>query len=105
MLWFCMNRLPRFSGDDGKWVYDRIMPIECKNVIPKAQQDKTLTDKMYAEMDGIVYKAVMALKTVIANGYRFSEPQSVSDIREQYMKENNTVISFFEECMDYGQNL
>lgn len=104
MLWFCMNRLPKFGGDDGEWVYDRIMPIECKNVIPKAQQDKTLLDKMYAERDGIVYKAVMALKTVIANGYHFSEPKSVSDVREQYMKENNTVISFFEECMEERQD-
>jgi putative DNA primase/helicase len=99
LLWFCMNRLPKFGGDDGKWVYDRIMVVRCPNVIPKDKQDKTLLDKMYAERDGIVYKAVMALQTVIANGYSFSEPDSVSLAREQYMSENNTVISFYEECM------
>lgn len=99
LLWFCMNRLPKFGGDDGKWVYDRIMVIECKNVIPKAKQDKCLLDKMYAEREGIVYKAVTALKTVIANGYRFSEPESVSKARETYMIENNTVIAFHNECL------
>lgn len=99
LLWFCMNRLPKFGGDDGKWVYDRIMVVRCPNVIPKDKQDKTLLDKMYAERDGIVFKAVKALQTVIANGYRFSEPDSVSLAREKYMAENNTVISFFEECM------
>jgi len=99
LLWFCMNRLPKFGGDDGKWVYDRIMVVRCPNVIPKDKQDKTLLDKMYAERDGIVYKAVKALQTVIANGYSFSEPDSVSLAREQYMSENNTVISFYEECM------
>jgi P4 family phage/plasmid primase-like protien len=99
LLWFCMNRLPKFGGDDGKWVYDRIMVVECKNVIPKAEQDKELLDKMYAERDGIVYKAVKALQTVIANGYRFSEPTSVTEAREKYQTENNTVISFFEDCM------
>ncbi|MGI6711178.1 MAG: DNA primase family protein [Bacillota bacterium] len=99
LLWFCMNRLPKFGGDDGKWVYDRIMVVRCPNVIPKDKQDKTLLDKMYAERDGIVYKAVKALQQVIANGYRFSEPDSVSLAREKYMAENNTVISFFEECM------
>ena len=99
LLWFCMNRLPKFGGDDGKWVYDRIMVVRCPNVIPKDKQDKKLLDKMYAERDGIVYKAVKALQTVIANGYRFSEPESVSFAREKYMAENNTVISFFEECM------
>ena len=94
-----MNRLPKFGGDDGKWIYDRIMVVECPNVIPKDKQDKTLLDKLYAERDGIVYKAVKALQTVIANGYRFSEPDSVSEARETYMSENNSVISFYNECM------
>lgn len=53
LLWFCMNRLPKFGGDDGQWVYDRIMVVECPNVIPKDMQDKTLLDKMYAEREGI----------------------------------------------------
>lgn len=99
LLWFCMNRLPKFGGDDGKWVYDRIMVVRCPNIIPKDKQDKMLIDKMYAERDGIVYKAVKALQKVIANGYQFSEPESVSLEREKYMSENNSVISFYEECM------
>lgn len=99
LLWFCMNRIPKFGGDDGKWVYDRIMIVKCPNVIPKDKQDKTLIDKMYAEREGIVYKAIKALQTVIANGYCFSEPESVIKARDDYMCENNTVISFFEECM------
>ncbi len=99
LLWFCMNRLPKFGGDNGQWVYNRIMVVRCPNVIPKDKQDKQLLDKMYAERDGIVYKAVRALQTVIRNGYRFSEPESVTAARSQYMSENSTVISFFEECM------
>lgn len=103
LLWFCMNRLPKFGGDDGKWVYDRIMVVECPNGIPLEKQDKELLDKMYAEREGIVYKAVRALQTVIANGYRFSEPDSVSAAREKYQMENNTVISFFGDCMCYRE--
>ena len=99
LLWFCMNRLPKFGGDDGKWVYDRIMVVECPNVIPKEQQDKQLLDKMYVERDGIVRKAVRALQNVIANGYRFTEPDSVSEARKEYQSANSTVISFYEECM------
>lgn len=99
LLWFCMNRLPKFGGDDGQWVYDRIMVVECPNVIPKDKQDKTLLDKLFAEREGIVFKAIKALQTVIANGYRFSEPDSVSKARDSYISENNTVISFYNECM------
>ena len=100
-LWFCMNRLPKFGGDDGKWIYDRIIVIKCPNVIPNEKQDKLLLEKMYAERDGIVYKAVRALQRVIANGYRFTEPKSISDNRTEYARTNSTVISFFEECMEY----
>ena len=99
LLWFCMNRLPRFGGDNGQWVYDRIMVVHCPNIIPKEKQDKQLLDKLYAERDGIVYKAVKALQTVIKNGYRFTEPDIVTIAREMYQAENSTVISFFEECM------
>ncbi len=99
LLWFCMNKLPKFGGDDGQWVYDRIMVVRCPNVIPDAKQDKQLLDKMYAERDGIIFKAVEALQTVIANGYRFSEPDSVTDARKAYKSNNSTVVGFFTECM------
>lgn len=99
LLWFCMNRLPRFGGDDGDWVYNRIVQVECKNVIPLEKQDKKLLDKLYDEREGIIYKAVMALKRVIDNGYVYSEPQSVKIARKAYQDENNTVIAFFNDCI------
>ena len=105
LLWFCMNRLPKFGGDDGHWVYNRIMQVECANIIPLEKQDKHLLDKMYAERSGIVHKAVLALRQVIANGYSFSEPASVAVARKAYMEENNTVIAFFQECMMERENL
>lgn len=104
LLWFCMNRLPKFGGDDGKWVYDRIMVVDCPNVIPKEQQDKQLLEKMFAERRGIVKKAVKALQTVIANGYRFTEPDSIAEARRDYQSANSTVISFYEECMCPWEN-
>jgi P4 family phage/plasmid primase-like protien len=99
LLWFCMNRLPKFGGDDGKWVYNRIMVVNCPNVIPLEKQDKRLLDKLYAEREGIIYLAVRALQKVIRNGCRFDEPESVIQAREDYMTSNNTVIAFFNECM------
>ena len=99
LLWFCMNKLPKFGGDDGEWVYNRIMQINCKNVIPPDKQDKKLLDKLYAERGGIIYKSVMALKRLIDRGYQFIEPESVKEARDAYHSENNTVIAFFEDCM------
>ena len=99
LLWFCMNRLPKFGGDDGEWVYDRIMVVDCKNVIPKDKQDRTLCDQMYAEREGIIHKAVKAFLKVIKNGWVFDEPEKVTNARKSYIAKNNTVISFFNECM------
>ncbi len=99
LLWFCMNKLPRFGGDNGKWVYDRIIQIECSNIISKEKQDKFLLDKMYAERNGIVRKAIDALNEVISNGYEFIEPCSVSLLRENYQADNSTVINFYKGCV------
>ena len=104
LLWFCTNKPPKFGGDDGKWVYDRIMLLECPNVIPKEQQDKMLLDKLYTESEGIVCKAVNALRNVIRNGYCIEEPLSMQKARENYMHSNSSVISFFEECMAKRQD-
>ena len=55
---------------------------------------------MYTERDGIIYKAIMALIEVIQNGYNYTEPLSVINARLKYRAENNSVISFFNECME-----
>lgn len=100
LFWFCMNRLPKFGGDDGKWVYERIMLVKCENVIPSEDQDRLLLDKLYMEREGIIHKCVLALKNVIENGYVFTEPEGMADFRNIYRYDNNTVISFFNECLE-----
>ena len=99
LLWLCMNSLPKFGGDNGPWVYERIMVVTCDNVIPKEKQDKCLLDKMFAEREGIIQKAVAALQQVIKNEYRYDEPECVAQERENYRLENSTVSMFFEDCM------
>lgn len=104
LLWFCMNRLPKFGGDDGRWVYNRILVVECPNAIPRFSQDKQLQDKMYAERNGIFYKAILALQRVIRNGYTFTETKTLLEARARYQEQNNTVQSFFSECMCQWQD-
>lgn len=100
LFWFCANRLPKFGGDDGPWVFARICPVYCGNVIPEAEQDKLLLEKMYAEREGIIYKAVQALLEVIENGYKLDEPQSVIAARAAYSKDNSIVSEFVNECLE-----
>jgi P4 family phage/plasmid primase-like protien len=100
ILMFCANQTPRFRGDDGEWVYDRFCIINCNNVVPEGKRDSKLLSKMYAECEGIIYKAIMALRDVIDNDYILREPQSVIDARKVYQRDNNIVSAFFDECME-----
>lgn len=100
MLWYCTNKLPKFGGDRGDWVYDRIITLRCDNVIPPEKQDKRLLDKMYAEREAIVYMAVMGAKEVLENGLRFDIPADCLAEGEQYKKENSPVALFYEECCE-----
>ncbi|MBR4489009.1 DNA primase, partial [bacterium] len=67
--------------------------------IPKEKQDKCLLDKMFAEREGIIQKAVAALQKVIRNEYRYDEPMCVLNVRKQYKLENSSVAAFFADCM------
>ena len=98
-MWFATNALPKFASDRSKHTYDRFVIVPCNNVIPKEEQDPNLEDKMYAERNGIIYKAVMAFKAFMNNGFKLSEPQAVIEARQEYKKMNSPVGAFFEECM------
>lgn len=97
-LWFNCNKLPLFGGDTGKWVYERIMPVYCNNVIPKEKQDPYLFEKMLKEKNSILKNALIALRQVIDNGYKFDEPQILNNSRALYEIENNTLLTFVKEC-------
>lgn len=98
LVWFCTNQLPKFGGDRGEHVYNRIVTVRCDNVIPPEMQDKSLLEKMYAEREAIICYAVSALKTVIENGFRFDIPEVCREEKERYKVENSPVLSFYEEC-------
>ena len=98
LLWFCCNQLPRFGGDNGQHVYDRIIVVESNNVIPVEQQDSFILDKMYAEREGIMVKFVNAAKEVMTNGYKYSIDEREVQRLERYQNENNTVFAFLNEC-------
>ena len=100
VLWFCANRVPRFGGDMGTWVFDRMVIVPCNHVIPDEKQDKQLIDKLYAERDGIVHKAIAALQKVIANGYFYDIPKHISEVSEHCYARANNVIRFWDSCME-----
>jgi P4 family phage/plasmid primase-like protien len=96
LFWFCCNRLPKFGGDKGEWVYDRIMVCECNN--PVLKKDKFLLDKMYSEREYIVALAIQELRKVIHNEFNFIIPGAVKKATEQYKIDNDSFLTFLAEC-------
>lgn len=99
LLWFCANKKPKFGGDRGDWVYNRMIFVDCNNVIPQDKQDKKLLDKLYTERAGIVQRIVRALKTVIDNNYNLTIPITSENTLKRYKIDNNSVLAFIDECV------
>ena len=97
-LWFGANKMPLFGGDKGSWVYERLIIVPCNNVVPPEKRDPFIVEKMMEERNGIVQKAVAALKELIANNYKFSVPEICNKELDKYKKLNSSAISFFDEC-------
>jgi len=99
-LWFNANKMPRFGGDHGKWVYDRVMIIEAKNPISPNEQDKLIVEKMLQEGPSIIKWALQELDAFVENGYTFTEGPNILKNRELYKIENNTFLEFIIDCCD-----
>lgn len=97
-VWFCMNRLPRFGGDNGDWVYNRFIPVECSYVVPEEKRDRRLLDKMKQEAVAITREALLCYREIYLQDKPFAEPESVKQARNAYKQDNDSVTAFIADC-------
>lgn len=98
LVWFGGNAMPKFGGDRGKWVYERMLPIMCNNVVPPEKRNKHLVDDLLTESSGIAYKLLTAFKQAAARGYRFTFPAESQEVIKKYIVENSPYLRFYNEC-------
>ena len=94
----CTNILPDFSGDTGKWVYDRMLIVQCGDEIPVEKRNKRLLTDLLQESESIVFLAVQALKQLIERDYRMTVSEASKQLVSNYVINNNIYLSFIEEC-------
>ena len=104
LLLFGCNKPPRFGGDKGDWVYNRMLFINCGDPIPQEEQDPLILDKMYAEREAIVAAAVAALLPAIKNHYTFTESLESKKAMAAYKAENDIVQEFLMTCCKLRNN-
>lgn len=83
---------------NGKWVYERITPITCENVIPENERDPYLINKLWKEKNAIIKEALSYLKMFIAEGFKYRIPTKAKRDLKVYQIMNSTLLSFIDEC-------
>lgn len=96
------NHKPVVKGTDfAIWRRIKLIPFEV--TIPEAEQDKTLGDKLLAELPGILAWAVRGCLAWQREGLGI--PPAVVDATAAYRAESDELAPFLEECCNQGEKL
>jgi P4 family phage/plasmid primase-like protien len=100
LMLFAMNELPKFGGDKGNHVYDRMIIVKCDNVVPENERDRHLSDKLFEERQGIISKCVLYFCEVLKRGFSFSVPPECITALNEYKTDNSAIIEFWNDCTE-----
>jgi len=94
-LFLSTNHRPEIRGrDQGIWRRVKLIPFDV--VIPDAQQDHALIDKLQAEGPGILRWAVEGCLLWQKEG--LEPPNAVKDATKDYRSEMDVISEFIDEC-------
>lgn len=94
-IWIATNFKPVVRGDDqALWRRLRLLPFEV--VIPPAQRDKDLTNKLLKELPGILLWCIEGCLAWQKEG--LIPPREVAIATEEYQSEMDTLSAFLDEC-------
>lgn len=99
-LVFSCNELPKNYVDRTEGFYRRLIIVPFNRQIDKNKIDKALKYKFQREKEGILNWALEGLKRLYENNFEFSENELTDEVKKEYKRENNNVISFVEECCE-----
>ena len=99
-LVFSCNELPKNYVDRTEGFYRRLIIVPFNRQIDKNKIDKALKYKFQREKEGILNWALEGLRRLYENNFEFSENELTDEVKKEYKRENNNVISFVEECCE-----
>ncbi|MGC9239980.1 MAG: DNA primase family protein [Acidithiobacillus sp.] len=96
-IWIATNHLPSVR-DFSPALYRRFTILRFPNVVPEADRDTGLSEKLRAELPGILNVLLQALGRVYERGLLTTPPSSLAEI-ENWRRDADQVLSFLEEEM------
>lgn len=101
---FACNDLPCFKDDKGGHIFGRFTIIRCERYLKPDERDKTLTDKLLKEKDGIAAWAIEGLKRLQKNGFNFTFCKSSDEAVAEYRGNVDTFYKFINENYEITHN-
>ena len=90
------NKLPAIN-DLTKATYNRLLVLHFSRVIPIEKQDRGLTEKLQAELPGVLNWALEGARDLVDQGGQFTEIPESKRLVEQYRREENEINAFLDE--------
>ncbi len=97
-LVFSCNHMPKNHTDRSDAFYKRLVIVKFEHVITEDKKDGELHEKLCAEADGIIAWAMVGLKRLMENGWKFSETDRTRESLADYKADNSSAMAFVEEC-------
>lgn len=93
-LWLSTNHRPSVRGtDEGIWRRLRLVPFAV--VIPEAERDRTLPERLRAELPGVLAWALEGCRAWLRDGLQ--EPEAVREATSAYRDAEDVLAAFLEE--------
>lgn len=98
---FASNEFPTFDGIN-EGLKRRIKIIPFNRVFKNTEQDKDLSEKLKAEMGGILRWAIQGAIRLQENNYNFSEPAQYIKATQDFVEGVSSSVKFFNETYVIG---
>lgn len=101
-LIFAMNNLPRVD-DKTNAFFNRLLILKFDREFTEQEQNKTLSQELAQELDGIFLWTLEGLKNLENRGY-FRRNEEMEGLIREYRRENNNVLVFVDEACGLDPN-
>jgi putative DNA primase/helicase len=96
---FATNNLPH-TKDTSLGFGRRLSILHFRNTVAEKDIEVNLKEKLEEELSGIFNFAMEGLKRLKENNFKFTKCKVSEDLLNEYAKDINPMISFFEECIE-----
>ena len=91
------NKMPAIEDDKGKHIYERLLIVQLKHMVPEKERDPQMLDKLIKEADGIFSWAFCGLQRLIRNNFTLTYSSAIATAVSDCRADSDLQYKFLEE--------